>query len=247
MTTTADQRTPLGSPTTNRKWWLDLLIDGIWTPVMGITEINVNPGTGNTQDDSDMDSQGFKSQAVTSLSGGVTGKVSRKTVPGSSTAYDPGQEHIRLSSVQIGPGNVVHGRAYEMEPNGPRVEAYEFDASSTWADDGGNMEALSGVSFTLPARGQMKPIPHPEGVAAVAAISAVLPSSAAEGDTVVLRGSGFSTGSTAAGYVKFGGDNATSYKVLSTDLIQAVVPAGEAGPVVVTVGSSTGYPYTRGA
>lgn len=247
MATTAEQRAALGAPTTNRKWWLDLLIDGAWVPVMGLTELQVNPGTGNTQDDSDFDGQGFKSQAVTSLSGGVTGKVSRKTVAGASTAYDPGQEHIRTSAVQIGPGNVVHGRVYEMEAGGPRVEAYEFDASSTWSDDGGNMEALSTASITLPSRGQMKPIPHPDGTAVVASVSAVLPSGGITGDTVAVRGYGFSTGSTAAGYVKFGGDNATSYKVLGPDLIQAVVPAGDAGAVVVTVGGSSGFPYTRGA
>lgn len=163
----ATTRTPLGAPTTNRKWFLDVrpvgsTADEGWLGFHGVTEMAVNPGTGNTQDDSDFDSRGYKSQAVTSLSAGVTGKCVRKTLASDPTAYDPGQELVRLASTQIGPGNVVEARVYEMEEGGPRVEAYQGYVSTTWTPDGGNMEALDTVSWQLLGRGQLAPITHPD-------------------------------------------------------------------------------------
>ncbi|MFI6588052.1 IPT/TIG domain-containing protein [Embleya sp. NPDC050493] len=64
------------------------------------------------------------------------------------------------------------------------------------------------------------------------------------GNTVTLGGNGF-TGATA---VKFGTTPATSFTVVSDVQITAVVPAGPAGPVAVTVttagGTSNGITYT---
>lgn len=87
-------------------------------------------------------------------------------------------------------------------------------------------------------------------VSLVPIITSVLPSAAAAGATVLIRGSRFTVVAGAAG-VKFGGTNATSYTVLDDNTILAVVPAGSAGPTTVTVtnasGTSAAFPYTRGA
>lgn len=246
-------RTPLGASTTNRKWALDVqdpAAPGVWVPVMGLQESKPRPGESTTQDDSDMDGDGFKSQTVTALTWGYDGKVLRKVRDGVATEYDPGQEIIRKAAGQIGVAAVIPFRYYELEPGGPRVEAYEGKGVPTWAPDGGNMESLDSVPFTITGRGRRNVIAHPEGTTRKAAIATVLPSGAAAGATVAIEGSGF-TGITGVTGVKFGATNATSYNVLSDGTILAVVPAGSAGATLVTVGTgaqlSDPVAYTRGA
>lgn len=84
--------------------------------------------------------------------------------------------------------------------------------------------------------------------AAVPTILSVLPSGAAAGAQVVIRGTGF-TGTIAVTGVKFGGVNASAWQVVDDFTIVAVLPAGSAGsaPVIVTnaIGASTAFAYTR--
>lgn len=246
-------RTQLGASTTNRKWGLDVQDPaalGVWVPVMGLQESKPRPGEGVTQDDSDMDGEGFKSQTVTALTWGFDGKVLRKVQSAVATAYDPGQEIIRKAALNLGTAAVIPFRYYELEPGGPRVEAYEGTGVPTWTPDGGNMESLDTVAFSLTGRGKRNAIEHPEGAALKAAIATILPSGAPAAATVAIEGAGF-TGITGAAGVKFGGVNATSYQVLSDGTILAVVPAGAAGEVQVIVGiaaqASAPKLYTRGA
>lgn len=246
-------RTQLGASTTNRKWGLDVqdpAAPGVWVPVMGLQESKPRPGEGTTQDDSDMDGGGFKSQTVTALTWGFDGKVLRKVQAAAATTYDPGQEIIRKAAINLGTSAVIPFRYYEMEPGGPRVEAYEGTGVPTWTPDGGNMESLDTVAISITGRGQRLSITHPEGAALKAAIATILPSGAAVGATVAIEGYGF-TGISGATAVKFGGVNATSYQVLSDATILAVMPAGSAGQVQVVVGLTTQASdpklYTRGA
>lgn len=248
MAGTVPARTPLGAATTNRKWYLDVqdpAAPGVWVSVFGQTEGKPRPSDATTQDDSDFDGGGYGSDTTTALKWGYEGKVNRKTVNGNATAYDPGQEIIRKAAKTI--GGVIRARYYEMEPNGPRVEAYEGLVSPTWTPDGGGMDALDSASFNLRGRGAPVEIAHPEGVTPAPVITAVSPSGVAAGGSVVIRGDKF-TGVTGAANVKFGATNATSYVVIDDDTIQAVMPAGSAGPVTVTVGTTvSSFLYTRGA
>lgn len=162
----ATVKVPLGAATTNRKWWLDVdsAEDGETTAYIGVHGIqefkdNVEP---TTQDDSDFDGNGWKSETVTALLGKLEFKVGRKTTAASTTAYDPGQEILRKASRRTGVGNRVKVRYYEMEPDGPRVEAYEGFASVSWTPDGGGMDATSSVSVTLTFQGEPKEITHPD-------------------------------------------------------------------------------------
>lgn len=160
----ATTKVPLGASTTNRKWYLDvdtsLTETPTWTGVFGIQEFkDVIEGT--SQDDSDFDGNGWKSETVTANKGSLEFKVGRKVQAASATAYDPGQEKLRAASRLTGVGNRVHVRYYEMEPNGPRVEAYEGYATVKWAPDGGGMDALSTVTVTLSFQGEPKAITHP--------------------------------------------------------------------------------------
>jgi hypothetical protein len=166
MVDSSTARTPLGAPTTNRKFYCDVDSNltgtgaATWIGIFGVTEFqDANEPT--LQDDSDFESNGFKSQAVTALAASVSLKVKRSTTAADRTKYDPGQEILRKAGNKVGVDNRVHIRYYEMEPNGPRVEAYEMFATVTWSPDGGGMDALSTVSVTLTGQGERKAITHP--------------------------------------------------------------------------------------
>lgn len=247
MVDTIPARAPLGASTTNRKWWLDIedpAAPGIPVAVFGISEFKFKPTEATQQDDSDFDGRGFKSSTVTAQTWGGEGKLMRKTKRSDPTRYDEGQEILRKTARKMGAANSLKVRVYEMEPEGPRVEAYSGYCLVTWSPDGGGMDALDSVSFALVGQGECAEIAHPEGVTAAPVIASVLPSGAAAGATVAIEGSHF-TGVTGAAGVKFGATNATSYNVLSDGTILAVLPAGAAGSAPVTVGTSAPKPYTR--
>lgn len=163
----APARTPLGASTTNRKWYLDVntgtTATPTWTGVHGITEFtpNLEP---TLQDDSDFDSGGDKSSTVTARAWSLSLTVARKVTAASATAYDAGQEALRLASEEVGVANSVEVRFYEMEPDGPRVEAYSGNAAVSWTPGGGGMDALSTVSVTLTGQGARTAITHPDSV-----------------------------------------------------------------------------------
>jgi hypothetical protein len=165
MADTSIPRVPLGAPTVNRKWWLDIDTSATATPswigVFGVQECKL-ANSATTQDDGDFDSGGYGSTAVTGLAWGGTVKVVRKVTAADPTTYDPGQEALRLAADEFeGETGVVHVRWYEMTPNGPRVEAYEGYAVVQWEEDGGNQTALDTVTVTLSGRGKRTAITHP--------------------------------------------------------------------------------------
>lgn len=161
-------KVPLGASTTNRKWWVDVdTSDGegaaTYIGVYGIQEFkdNVEP---TSQDDSDFDGNGWKSETVTALLGKLEFKVGRKTQKANRQAYDPGQEILRKASRKTGVGNSVRVRYYEMEPGGPREEAYEVWCGVSWTPDGGGMDATSTASVTLTFQGEPDEITHPDPI-----------------------------------------------------------------------------------
>lgn len=242
---TATTKTPLGAETTNRKWYLDVDTtptggSSTWVPVLGITAFQPNADEANLVDDSDFDSGGFSSQAKTATAWSATSTVARKVQQANATQYDPGQEYLRTNSIgKVGLASVVHVRFYEMEPGGPRVEAYSGWATVSWAEQGGDMKALDTVQVTLTGRGQLATISHPDTAAAVVpVINSVTPTAlaAAGGDLVTIRGTSF-TGATA---VTFGATAATHFTVLSDSLISAVAPAHAAATVAVSVTNAVG-------
>lgn len=161
----ATTKVPLGAATLNRKWFLDVNTGTDeapeWTGVFGVTEFK-DVLEGSMQDDSDFDSGGWLSETNSANRWKIEGKVIRKTLAATPTAYSPGQEAIRLAAAKTGVENVIGVRWYEMEPGGPRVEAYEGKAACSWSPDGGSTEAVSTASFTLSGRGARISITHPD-------------------------------------------------------------------------------------
>ncbi len=161
----ATTKVPLGASTTQRKWFLDVDTDptgsATWVGVFGVTEFKFNLEP-NLEDDSDFDSGGFQSETKTAEKWAVETKVARKVTAADPTAYDPGQEFLRVAAIgKMGPANSVHIRFYEMEPGGPRIEAYDGLAAVTWSPEGGEMTALDMVAVTLSGQGQLIAITHP--------------------------------------------------------------------------------------
>lgn len=161
----ATTKVPLGGTTTNRKWYMDVdtsaTASPTWVGVFGITEFK-RLQDATTQDASDFDGEGWGTDEVTALKHGCEFKVRRAPTAADAEEYDAGQEHIRGKSLNTGVGNRVHYRIYEMEPDGPRVEAYEGYGAATWSEDGGAMSALSTVSVKLLGQGKLLQIDHPD-------------------------------------------------------------------------------------
>jgi hypothetical protein len=241
---TATTRTPLGASTNVRKWYLDVntgtVESPVWTGVFGM--LNFTPTLNPTlQDDSDFDSGGYKSSTVTALEWGASLTVSRKVQVDAPTAYDPGQEKLRTTSLLQGTQNSVQIRFYEMQPNGPRVEAYSGNAAVSWSPSGGAMDALDEVAVTLTGQGQRLSITHPDSTADVPVIYSLSPASTgvAGGGQIQVAGAYF-TGATA---LKVNGTNvaAANWSVINDGLIVFTAPAQTAGayPVVVTTPAGT--------
>lgn len=159
------EREPLGAPTLARKWRID--VNGgtteapDWVGVFGIMEYKPTQSP-TTQDTSDFDSEGWKSESKTAQAWGGEGKVKRSSTRADRTAYDPGQEILRLASIEMGTDNEVEVRIYEDNgANGPQVEAYQGWCGVTWEPDGGGMDAIDTASFKLLGQGKREAIPHP--------------------------------------------------------------------------------------
>ena len=197
---------PLGADTTARKWRFDVNAgthdSPSWLQVAGMIDFKA-PIAADVKDDSDYDSGGYKSSTITALGWTVEVKLGRKSIDGAPTAYNPGQEILRLASVRMGASNRVEVRWYEMEPGGPRVEAYQGYAAVEWTEDGGAMDALSTVTGKLTGQGERTAITHPD-TPAVPRVFSVTPAVAgtAGGSLHDIVGSGF-LGLSAATAVKF--------------------------------------------
>lgn len=235
---TAIARAPLGGTTTNRKWFLDVDVSTTGTPewvgVFGMQEFK--PAVDTTTQDTSDNSSHWKGAQSTAQAWKIEGKLKRASKATLATAYDPGQEVLRAAAILVGVEARVHVRWYEMEPGGPRVEAYEGYGTVTWSDDGGAMDALSTVSFTVNGDGERTDITHPAtDTAAEPVVTAISPAGQSAGDVVRITGSGF-TGATAVSIDSL----EASFDVVSGTDIYASIPAAATGAAEVTVTTAAG-------
>ena len=152
-----------------------------------------------------------------------------------------------------GEAAVVHVRYYHKPESGTPDPSDAYEGYATVAvtrANAGADGAVERLNVTLTGKGPRTEITNPftGWSATVPTLSTALPSGAAAGAQVTIKGTGFSAVSGAAG-VKFGATNATSYTVVDPTTIVAIVPTGTAGsaPIIVTstAGASTALPYTR--
>jgi hypothetical protein len=235
---------PAGTPTVNTAWRVDVNTGTFelpaWVQVKGANSIAPNVNA-TTQDSTDYDTEGWGADAVTQRKWQIVMAVLRKRY---SDAYDPGQEALRAAADSL---ELVHVRWYDR--SGADAEAYHGYALVQWSPAGGDPTGLQTVNATLLGQGERGILgTNPSVAAAAAAVASVVPTGAAAGELVTIKGSGFSSVTGAAG-VKFGSTNAADYTVVSDVTIVASLPAGSAGSAAVTVtntvGASPAHPYTR--
>ena len=155
----------MGDATLNGDWWLDVNTgtpgSPTWTPVNAIYDFK--DGLDSKEIDvSDFSSDGWADSQPVGKSWSLDLKVWRKRQT-TATAYDPGQEYLRLHA-----GQSVEVRFYEMGGDGtsatgiPRVEAYQGRVSVKWSPDGGKVDDARSVSVTLTGKGKRTSITHPK-------------------------------------------------------------------------------------
>jgi hypothetical protein len=129
-------------------------------------------------------------------------------------------------------------------------EAYAGVALPDWSQSKTAVADIEEIQVVFNGDGVLSAIANPYQAVASPVVTAVTPSGASAGQSVVINGQGF-TGTVVSTGVKFGGTAATSFTVVNDQLITAVLPAGSAGPAAVTVqnanGTSNSFAYARGA
>lgn len=232
-----------GNPLVQTVWQFDLDQDlaaysGNWLQVKGASQVapTVDP---TTQDSTDFDAVGNASTAITIKNNSVAGTVIRKKYP---VSFDPGQEFARTCFENL---SLVHARWYQRTVNG---EAYEALGQIAWQPVAGGPADLVSSAFTYYVQGARTAITNPWNVATVPIVSGVSPVSVTSAGGVVVQifGSGFSTVTSTATNVKFGGTNATNFIVINDGLIVATTPAHAVGAVIVLVTNPTGPSTTGG-
>ncbi len=146
-----------------RDWALQVQAAGEkeWVFVRGLSKFA--PKTSATmKDDSDINSEGYKSQIATALQLTFEGEGFRKgELAADKFTQDRGQEILREVGRQMGLRNVIKARAWRTDGVD---EGYESSFSVEWEDNDGGNEDLDQFSFTLMSRGkplEIKPVETP--------------------------------------------------------------------------------------
>jgi len=181
----------------------------------------------------------YPSLAATSVTyGNPAGSVTAVAVsPGDgglvAAGFDYGANAEAVAIYPLAGGSELFSARIGNEPGehiGPRTVAFDPTGTALFAVV---------VSQTLPETFRAFPLPSPTSTPT---ISSVWPSSGVTsgGETVTISGSGF----TGANKVKFGGTDAISFTVISSNEIQAVSPPATAGTADVSVVTSDGSTAT---
>lgn len=226
-----------------RGYRIEVSADGStnWLRVAGLNDLNANISP-NKVDSSNYESDGWAASEITMQSWNVALKANRQADGG---VEDASIALLRSCVGKFGDAARVYTRWYRTDGID---EAYQGRAIVEVTPSKTGVADLNELAVTLTGDGALAEIVNPYAPSAVPSITSATPSGAAAGAQVQIKGSGF-TGTVPTTGVKFGATNATSWVVVSDQLIVAVVPTGSAGsaPVKVTnaTGASADFPYTR--
>jgi len=219
----------------------DLTLAGGWLQLNGIYTLKpaVDP---KMIDTSAYDTNGWDSNEVISNGWALNASFWRRLAAG---VYDPAQELLRARVGQFG-DNARCGVRWFDRNGGP--ESFAGVAIVKWERAQDGVADADAATVSLTGDGVLSTPDNPGVAAAVPTILSALPSGVAAAGVVTITGSGF-TGTIATTGVKFGATSATTWSVVSDNVIVAVMPAGSAGAANVTVtnavGVSTAFSYTR--
>lgn len=246
----ATTKVPLGADTFVHKWYCDVNTGTyavpVWTGIFGTSDFKftIEP---SMEDNGDFDSVGWGSDTATSRKWKLETTVLRKVQAALATAYDPGQEVLRNAGFELGTGNRVDVRIYEMVSGGPKVEAYRGYASVQWIPAGGDNKALEKVAVTLNGSGELTKITHPDGAAVVPVLTSVSPATGVQagGTLHTLHGVGFfAAGVADVQSMKLGVTNVPTFVAHSDNELVFLAPAKAAGPFVIYVTNTVGESVT---
>ena len=123
-----------------------------WTWWRGISRFQPTQNP-TLQDDTDIDSDGFKSQSVTATSDDLTIEgLIKGTRAASALVVDPGAAFVRAKRFEVGPDNEVQLRYWRTDELDDQATVNSYAVS--WQDQGGTNEELQRFSATLTGRGK---------------------------------------------------------------------------------------------
>jgi hypothetical protein len=229
-----------------RRFKVDVSTDGVtWTKLGAIEDFAPTEAPTNQAADT-YDTNGFNSFEKTMTTWKAVVKFLRPTTAG--VPSDPGQAILEATRFQFGTAARAYIRWYDR--NGYATGNYSGLALIDWNQSKTTVADVEEVTVTFNGDGVLSAISNPYASPAVPLITSVTPSAQSVGKQISINGGGF-IGTVPTTGVTVGGVNASSWTVVSDNLIIAVVPAGTAGsaPIIVTngVGASASFAYTRGA
>jgi hypothetical protein len=216
-----------------RKYQLQVSADNVsWLNVAGVNDLN--PSENPTVQGADTyDTNGFNGFVKTITGWQVVAKFLRSVT---AAVLDPGQELLRATRFQQDPNARVYVRWWDK--NGS-ADAYAGYGLVTWNPSKTGVADVEEVTVTIQGDGILSPITNPYNIAAVPIITSIQKTGKGAAASVVIIGQGF-TGLVTTTGIKFGGTNATSFDVISDNLVTAVLPAGAAGTITVLATNATG-------
>lgn len=123
-----------------------------WTWWRGISRFQPTQNP-TLQDDTDIDSDGFKSQMVTATSDDITVEgLIKGTKAASTITVDPGAAFVRAKRFEVGEDNVIQLRYWRTDDLDPQSTINSYAVS--WQDQGGTNEELQRFTATLTGRGK---------------------------------------------------------------------------------------------
>jgi hypothetical protein len=229
-----------------RRFKQDVSSDGVtWIPLGGRTDFAPSE-TPTTPSAANYDTNGFDAYEKTLTTWGAVAKFEMPITAG--IPSDPGQLLLEATRYQF--SNLCRAYTRWYDRNGG-TDAWSGLAIIDWNQSKTTTTDIEEITVTFKGDGILSRITNPFASALVPVITSVASTPAAQtvGGQVTIYGGGFLTTVATTG-VKFGGVNATSWTVLSDNVIVAVMPAGSAGsaPIIVTntIGASTAFAYVRG-
>lgn len=196
-----------------------------------------------TQDSTDVDTDGFTSAEITLISGQLVVKYNSLIAAGVPNAA---HELVENCIAEFGDSARLYVRWYDKD-GGTRGYKARSIVKVSYSKTG--VADLREVTVTFQLDGTVTKLTSAQITSAInnsalPAISSAKQSGTGVGSQVTITGANF-TGATA---VKFGATSATQYTVISDSVIVAVVPTGGTGAVSLTVttaaGVSSGFAFT---
>lgn len=130
----------------------------VWVVVRGLTKLQPMID-GSAVDDSDFDSDGWKSETYTQRAWSIECEGRRKKlVGGADFTPDAGQELVRLAGEELGDDAVLFIRWYRKDGD---PQAYTGHCEVKYSGGGGGVTDLEPLSFTMTGKGKRTPIENP--------------------------------------------------------------------------------------